>query len=153
MEVKQVEVVNNIVNECKSKYGDRFEYYLTGSYARNESLFIDYDIAIYDDKNNNSDWEDLLEMFYNKTESDGKIIDAQIDQKVKVYRIMSGDILYKNRNSLVKRYVYSDKKLEDYSYVRYKNIYGNLWEKEIILVKPKHQRMGLDKIKRIYKEI
>ena len=153
MEVNQVEVVNNIVNKCKSKYGDRFEYYLTGSYARNESLFIDYDIAIYDDKNNNSDWEDLLEMFYNKTESDGKIIDAQIDQKVKVYRIMSGDILYKNRNSLVKRYVYSDKKLEDYSYVRYKNIYGNLWEKEIILVKPKHQRMGLDKIKRIYKEI
>ena len=153
MEVTQVEVVNNIVNKCKSKYGDRFEYYLTGSYARNESLFIDYDIAIYDDKNNNSDWEDLLEMFYNKTESDGKIIDAQIDQKVKVYRIMSGDILYKNRNSLVKRYVYSDKKLEDYSYVRYKNIYGNLWEKEIILVKPKHQRMGLDKIKRIYKEI
>ena len=153
MEVNQVEVVNNIVNKCKSKYGDRFEYYLTGSYARNESLFIDYDIAIYDDKNNNSDWEDLLEMFYNKTESDGKIIDAQIDQKVKVYRIMSGDILYKNRNSLVKRYVYSYKKLEDYSYVIYKNIYGNLWEKEIILVKPKHQRMGLDKIKRIYKEI
>ena len=70
-----------------------------------------------------------------------------------IIRRMSGDVLYKNRNSLVKRYVYSDKKLEDYSYVRYKNIYGNLWEKEIILVKPKHQRMGLDKIKRIYKEI
>ena len=153
MEVNQVEVVNNIVNKCKSKYGDRFEYYLTGSYARNESSFIDYDVNIYDDKNNNKDWEDLLGMFYNKTESDGKIIDAQIDQKVKVYRIMSGDILYKNRNSLVKRYVYSDKKLEDYSYVRYNNIYGNLWEKKVRLVKPKHRRMGLDKVKRIYKEI
>ena len=112
MEVKQVEVVNNIVNKCKSKYGDRFEYYLTGSYARNEPSFIDYDINIYDGKNDNKDWEDLLGMFYNKTESDGKIIDAQIDQKVKVYRIMSGDILYKNRNSLVKRYVYSDKSLK-----------------------------------------
>ena len=42
---------------------------------------------------------------------------------------------------------------ETIAYVRYKNIYGNLWEKEIILVKPKHQRMDLDKIKRIYKEI
>ena len=153
MEVKQVEVVNNIVNECKSKYGDRFEYYLTGSYARNESSFIDYDINIYDDKNNNKDWEDLLEMFYKKTESDGKTIDAQIDQNVKVYKRMSGDILYKNRNSFVRRYVYSDKKLEDYSYVRYNNIYGNLWEKKVRLVKPKHRRMGLDKVKRIYKEI
>ena len=153
MEVNQVEVVNNIVNECKSKYGDRFEYYLTGSYARNESSFIDYDIAIYDDKNNNNDWEELLSMFYNKVELDGKNIDAQVDQMTNIIRRMSGDILYKNRNSLVKRYVYSDKKLEDYSYVRYNNVYGNLWEKEIVLVKPKHQRMGLDKIKRIYKKI
>ena len=153
MEVNQVEVVNNIVNECKSKYGDRFEYYLTGSYARNESLFIDYDIAIYDDKNNNSDWEELLSMFYNKVELDDKNIDAQVDQMTNIIRRMSGDILYKNRNSLVKRYVYSDKKLEDYSYVRYNNIYGNLWEKKVRLVKPKHRRMGLDKVKRIYKEI
>ena len=153
MEVNQVEVVNNIVNKCKSKYGDRFEYYLTGSYARNEPLFIDYDINIYDDKNDNKDWEDLLGMFYNKTESDGKIIDAQIDQKVKVYRRMSGDILYKNRDSFVKRYVYSSKKLEDYSYVKFYNIYGNLWEKEVKLVKPKHRRIGLDKVKRIYRKI
>ena len=153
MEVKQVEVVNNIVNECKSKYGDRFEYYLTGSYARNESLFIDYDIAIYDDKNNNSDWEELLSMFYNKVELDDKNIDAQVDQMTNIIRRMSGDILYKNRNSLVKRYVYSDKKLEDYSYVKFYNIYGNLWEKKVRLVKPKHRRMGLDKVKRIYKEI
>ena len=151
MGVLQVEVVNKIVNKCKKKYGDRFEYYLTGSYARNEPLFIDYDINIYDDKNDNKDWEDLLKMFHNIKESDGKIIDAQIDQNVKVYKRMSGDILYKNRNNFVKRYVYSDQKLEDYSYVKFNNVYGNLWEKKVKLVKPKHRRMGLDKVKRIYK--
>ena len=101
MGVLQVEVVNKIVNKCKKKYGDRFEYYITGSYARNEPLFIDYDINIYDDKNDNKDWEDLLKMFHNIKESDGKIIDAQIDQNVKVYKRMSGDILYKNRNNFV----------------------------------------------------
>ena len=146
-------VVKTLVKHCKSKYDDRFEFFYTGGYARNERNITDYDIAIYDNHNNQDDWEDVLKVFYNKVEGDGKPIDAQIDQKVKVYRRMSGDILYKNRDSFVKRYVYSSKKLEDYSYVKFYNIYGNLWEKEVKLVKPKHRRIGLDKVKRIYRKI
>ena len=88
-----MEVVNNIVNKCKSKYRDRFKYYLTGSYARNEVGFKDYDIAIYDNNNDNKDWESLLSMFSNEKESDGKIIDAQIDQMTNVIMRMSGSIL------------------------------------------------------------
>ena len=148
-----MEVVNNIVNKCKSKYKDRFKYYLTGSYARNEVGFKDYDIAIYDNNNDNKDWESLLSMFSNEKESDGKIIDAQIDQMTNVIMRMSGDVLYQNRDEMVKRYVYSNEKLQDWEYIKYNNIYGNLWEKEIMLVKHKHQEMGLDKIKRIYKEL
>ena len=44
-------------------------------------MFIDYDINIYDDKNDNKDWEDLLKMFHNIKESDGKIIDVQVLNK------------------------------------------------------------------------
>tara|TARA_Y100000593_G_scaffold94152_1_gene191858 strand:+ start:2115 stop:2561 length:447 start_codon:yes stop_codon:yes gene_type:complete len=148
-----VEVVNNIVKNCRNKYKDRFKYYLTGSYARNESGFKDYDIAIYDNENDNKDWESLLSMFFNVKESDGKLIDAQVDQMTNVIMRMSGDILYENRDEMVKRYIYSDEKLEDWKYIKYKNLYGNLWEKEIMLVKPKHRDMGLDKIKRMYIEI
>jgi len=148
-----VEVVSNIVSNCKERYRDRFKYYLTGSYARNESGFKDYDIAIYDNENDNKDWESLLSMFFNVKESDGKLIDAQVDQMTNVIMRMSGDILYENRDEMVKRYIYSDEKLEDWKYIKYKNLYGNLWEKEIMLVKPKHRDMGLDKIKRMYIEI
>ena len=148
-----MEVVSNIVSNCKEKYRDRFKYYLTGSYARNESGFKDYDIAIYDNENDNKDWESLLSMFFNVKESDGKLIDAQVDQMTNVIMRMSGDILYENRDEMVKRYIYSDEKLEDWKYIKYKNLYGNLWEKEIMLVKPKHRDMGLDKIKRMYIEI
>jgi predicted nucleotidyltransferase len=148
-----VEVVNSIVNKCKEKYGDRFEYYLTGSYARNESGYKDYDIAIYDNRNESNDWESLLKMFFNKKEKDGKNIDTQIDQMTRVIKRMSGQILHENRNERVKRYVYSDEKLKDWKYIKYNNLYGNLWEKEIMLVKPKHKAMGLDKIKRIYIKI
>ena len=153
MGVLKVEVVNSIVNKCKSKYRDRFKYYLTGSYARNEVGFKDYDIAIYDNNNDNKDWESLLSMFSNEKESDGKIIDAQIDQMTNVIMRMSGSTLYDNRDEMVNRYVYSDVKLEDWEYIKYNNIYGNLWEKQVMLVKPKHRAMGLDKIKRIYIEI
>ena len=148
-----MEVVSNIVRNCRNKYKDRFNYYLTGSYARNESGFKDYDIAIYDNENDNKDWESLLSMFFNVKESDGKLIDAQVDQMTNVIMRMSGDILYENRDEMVKRYIYSDEKLEDWKYIKYKNLYGNLWEKEIMLVKPKHRDMGLDKIKRMYIEI
>ena len=148
-----MEVVNNIVKNCRNKYKDRFKYYLTGSYARNESGFKDYDIAIYDNENDNKDWESLLSMFFNVKESDGKLIDAQVDQMTNVIMRMSGDILYENRDEMVKRYIYSDEKLENWKYIKYKNLYGNLWEKEIMLVKPKHRDMGLDKIKRMYIEI
>ena len=68
----QVEVVNNIVRNCRDNYKDRFKYYLTGSYARNEVDFNDYDIAIYDNENDNKDWELLLKLFYNKNERDAK---------------------------------------------------------------------------------
>jgi len=152
-EVHQVEVVNNIVNKCKSKYGDRFKYYLTGSYARNEESFKDYDIAIYDTENDNKDWESLLKLFFNKYQKDGKSIDAQISQYIPEVMQMTGQELYKNRDRIVKRYVYSDETLEDWEYIKYNNIYGNLWEKQIMLVKPKHRSMGLDKIQRIYMEI
>jgi predicted nucleotidyltransferase len=153
MEVYQVEVVNNIVNKCKSRYGDRFKYYLTGSYARNEESFKDYDIAIYDTENDNRDWESLLKLFFNKYQKDGKSIDAQISQYIPEVMQMTGQELYKNRDRIVKRYVYSDETLEDWEYIKYNNIYGNLWEKQIMLVKPKHRSMGLDKIQRIYMEI
>jgi len=148
-----MEVVNKIVSDCRNKYKDRFKYYLTGSYARNEVGFKDYDIAIYDNENYNKDWESLLSMFFNVKELDGKLIDAQVDQMTNVIMRMSGDILYENRDEMVKRYIYSDEKLEDWEYIKYNNIYGNLWEKQVMLVKPKHRAMGLDKIKRIYIEI
>ena len=161
MGVYQVEVVNNIVNKCKSRYGDRFKYYLTGSYARNEESFKDYDIAIYDTENDNRDWESLLKLFFNKYQKDGKSIDAQISQYIPEVIKMTGKELYKNRDRIVKRYTYSDENLgkyngkvrKDWGYVKYKNVNGNLWEKEVMLVKPKHRLMGLDKIKRIYVEI
>lgn len=145
--------VRNIIDKCRSEFGDRFNFYLTGSYARNEKVFKDYDIAIYDNENNNNDWENLLSKFYNKKEDDGKLIDAQIDQFTKDIMNMNGKQLYDNRDKIVKRYFYSDKKIEDWDYVKYKNISGHLWEKEIMLVKPKHRSMGLDRVKRLYKEI
>ena len=148
-----VEVVNNIVRNCRDKYKDRFKYYLTGSYARNEVGFNDYDIAVYDTNNDNKDWESLLEFFYNKNEKDGKYIDTQISQYIPEVMQMTGNELYENRDMIVKRYVYSSEKLEDWEYIKYNNIYGNLWEKQVMLVKPKHRAMGLDKIRRIYIEI
>jgi hypothetical protein len=153
MTQQSVEVVNKIVSDCRNKYKDRFKYYLTGSYARNEVGFKDYDILIYDNNNNNKDWESLLSMFFNEKESDGKIIDAQIDQMTNVIMRMSGSTLYDNRDGMVNRYIYSSEKLEDWDYIKYNNIYGNLWEKQVMLVNPKHRAMGLDKIKRIYIEI
>jgi len=148
-----VEVVNKIVSDCRDKYKDRFKYYLTGSYARNESGFRDYDIAIYDNGDDNKDWESILKLFYDKNEKDDKPIDAQISQYIPEVIKMTGKELYKNRDRIVKRYVYSNEKLEDWKYIKYNNIYGNLWEKQVMLVKPKHRAMGLDKIKRIYIEI
>jgi len=148
-----VEVVNKIIKNCKNKYGDRFQYYLTGSFARNEINFKDYDIAIYDNNNDKKDWIDLLENFYNKKELDGKNIDAQIDQMTHKIKTMQGNVLNKKKNNLVKRYVYSKNNLDSSKFVKYKNINGNLWEKELVLVKQKHRDMGLDKIKRIYMEL
>ena len=148
-----MEVVNKIVSNCRSQYGNRFRYYLTGSYARNESGFRDYDIAIYDNGDDNKDWESILQLFYDKNEKDDKPIDAQISQYIPEVMQMTGKELYKNRDRIVKRYVYSNEKLEDWEYIKYNNIYGNLWEKQVMLVKPKHRSMGLDKIKRIYIEI
>ena len=153
MTQQSVEVVNKIVSDCRNKYKDRFKYYLTGSYARNEVGFKDYDIAIYDNENYNKDWESLLSMFFNVKELDGKLIDAQVDQMTNVIMRMSGSTLYDNRDEMVNRYVYSSEKLEDWEYIKYNNIYGNLWEKQVMLVKPKHRAMGLDKIRRIYIEI
>jgi predicted nucleotidyltransferase len=146
-------VVNKIVSACRNEYKDRFKYYLTGSYARNEVGFKDYDIAIYDNENYNKDWESLLSMFFNVKELDGKLIDAQVDQMTNVIMRMSGSTLYDNRDEMVNRYVYSSEKLEDWEYIKYNNIYGNLWEKQVMLVKPKHRAMGLDKIRRMYIEI
>ena len=148
-----MEVVNKIVIDCRDKYKDRFKYYLTGSYARNESGFRDYDIAIYDNGDDNKDWESILKLFYDKNEKDDKPIDAQISQYIPEVMQMTGKELYTNRDRIVKRYVYSNEKLEDWEYIKYNNIYGNLWEKQVMLVKPKHRAMGLDKIKRIYIEI
>jgi predicted nucleotidyltransferase len=148
-----VEVVNKIISNCRDKYKDRFKYYLTGSYARNEAGFKDYDIAVYDNNNDNKDWESVLELFHNKNEKDGKPIDTQISQYIPEVMQMSGKELYENRDMVVKRYVYSSEKLEDWEYIKYNNIYGNLWEKQVMLVKPKHRAMGLDKIRRIYIEI
>ena len=148
-----MEVVNKIVSDCRDKYKDRFKYYLTGSYARNESGFRDYDIAIYDNGDDNKDWESILKLFYDKNEKDDKPIDAQISQYIPEVMQMTGKELYTNRDRIVKRYVYSNEKLEDWEYIKYNNIYGNLWEKQVMLVKPKHRAMGLDKIKRIYRKI
>jgi predicted nucleotidyltransferase len=148
-----VEVVNKIISNCRDKYKDRFKYYLTGSYARNEAGFKDYDIAVYDTNNDNKDWESVLELFHNKNEKDGKPIDTQISQYIPEVMQMTGKELYENRDMVVKRYVYSSEKLEDWEYIKYNNIYGNLWEKQVMLVKPKHRAMGLDKIRRIYIEI
>ena len=145
--------VHNIINKLKQEYVNRFKYYLTGSYARNESGFRDYDVAIYDTKDDNKDWEYLLGEFYNKKDIDGKPIDAQISQYIPEVMQMTGKELYKNRDKVVKRHVYSSEKLEDWEYIKYNNIYGNLWEKQVMLVKPKHRAMGLDKIKRVYIEI
>ena len=148
-----MEVVNSIVSNLKIKHGNRFIFYLTGSFARNEKDFKDYDIAIYDNENNNKDWESLLKLFYNKNERDAKHIDAQISQYIPEVIKMSGKELYKNRNRIVKRFVYSDEKLESYSGCKYNNINNNLWQKEVCLVPEKHKLNGLDRIKRMYIEI
>ena len=162
MEDMEVAVkVHNIVSKLKQKYKDRFEFYFTGGYARNENGFRDYDVAIYDTEDDNKDWEYILGEFYKKKESDGKPIDAQISQYLHEVKKMTGDELYKNRDNLVKRYTYSDEDLskyngqvrEDWGYVKYKNVNGNLWEKEVMLVKPKHRKMGLDRVFRIYSRI
>ena len=151
-------VVKTLVKHCKSKYDDRFEFFYTGGYARNERDITDYDIAIYDNNNNQDDWEDVLKVFYNKVESDGKPIDAQIDQMFKVVSRMSGETLNESKDERVDRYVYSDKYLtdirhKDVKWVKYKNIYDNLWRKEVFLVNHKHRKMGLHRIKRVSKEI
>ena len=148
-----VDVVKGIIKKLKNKYGTRYKYYLTGSYARNEKDFQDYDIAIHDLENNNMAWESLLKSFYNKKEKDGRPIDAQISQYIPEVKKMNGKELYKNRDKIVKRYFYSSKKLKNWKYILYNNINGNLWEKQIMLVKPKHRAMGLDKIKRVYLEL
>ena len=96
-----MEVVNNIISNCRDKYKDRFKYYLTGSYARNEKNFKDYDIAIYDLENNNKDWELLLKQFFNVKELDGKMIDAQIDQMTNIIIRMNGQTLYENRSKKI----------------------------------------------------
>jgi len=153
--------MHNIINSLRQKYGNRFEFYFTGGYARNEKGFRDYDVAIYDTKDDNKDWEYLLGEFYKKKESDGNPIDAQISQYIPEVMKMTGKELYKNRDRLVKRYTYSDEDLSKYNgqvrkdlgYVKYENVNGNLWEKEIMLVNLKHRAMGLDKIKRIYRKI
>jgi len=147
------EVVKTLVKHCRQKYGNRFEFFITGSYARNEKDFKDYDIAIYDNDNECKQWEDILNVFYNKTEMDDKPIDAQVDQMFKVVSRMSGDTLYKYKDELVKRYIYSTVDLKDKKNVKYENIYGNLWQKEVLLVNPKHRKMGLDKIQRISMEL
>mgnify|MGYP003115583998 CR=1 FL=1 len=128
------EVVNSIISKLRKKHGNRFKYYLTGSIARNEKNFNDYDVEVFDTKNKKDDWELLLKAFY-------KVIK------------MNGQQIYKNRNKTVERYVYSTEKLKNWGVVKYKNIYGNLWRKKVLLVNPKHREMGLDKIKRMYIKI
>ena len=91
-------VVKTLVKHCKSKYDDRFEFFYTGGYARNERDITDYDIAIYDNNNNQDDWEDVLKVFHNKKEHDDAPIDAQIDQMFKVVSKMSGNTIYENRD-------------------------------------------------------
>ena len=153
MVLTKAEAVKALVNHCKKKYGNRFEFFFTGSFARNEESFNDYDIAIYDNKNDCRDWEDILLYFHNKVESDDKPIDAQVDQMFKVISRMSGNTLHNYKDELVKRYVYSDIKLKDKDNVKYENIYGNLWQKEVLLVNHKHRNMGLDKVQRAFRTI
>tara|TARA_A100001515_G_scaffold47655_1_gene37615 strand:+ start:47 stop:502 length:456 start_codon:yes stop_codon:yes gene_type:complete len=148
-----VEVASLVIFKLKLKYGKRFNFYLTGSFARNEKDFKDYDIMIYDNYNKKDDWEYILKNFYNKKEKDGKPLDVQISQYLPESIKMTGGEVYKNRNKIVKRYVYSVKKLKNSSFVKYNNVYGNLWKKEVTFVSIKHKKMGLDKIKRIYVEL
>ena len=100
MIVDTVEVARSIVSLCKAKYDNRFEFFYTGGYARNERNITDYDIAIYDNDNNIDDWEDVLYLFWNQCEDDGKIIDTQVDQMFKVVSRMSGDTIYNNRDMI-----------------------------------------------------
>ena len=44
-------------------------------------------------------------------------------------------------------------KLKDKDKVKYENIYGNLWQKEVLLVNHKHRNMGLDKVQRAFRTI
>lgn len=154
-----MEVVKTLVNHCKKKYKNRFQYFITGSYARKEKDFKDYDIAIYDNQNNTDDWEDVLSVFHNKFEMDDKPIDTSIDQMLKVISRMSGDTLNESKDEKVYRYVYSNEDhLDDIVYdqiphIIYRKIKDNLWRKEVFLVSKKHREMGLDKIQRIYREI
>ena len=158
MIVDTVEVARSIVSLCKAKYDNRFEFFYTGGYARNERNITDYDIAIYDNDNNTDDWEDVLKVFHNKKEHDDIPIDAQIDQMFKVVSKMNGNTIYENRDEKVYRYVYSDKYLtdirhKDIKWVKYLNVYNNLWRKEVFLVSHKHRNMGLDKLRRVSKVI
>ena len=146
-----VEIVNRIISKCKNRFGKRYKYFLTGSKARNENKYNDYDIAIYDTKNDSSDWEMVLSLF--KNQKIKKPIDAQITQYVLDVIKMNGKEIYKNRNKMVKRYIYSKNIIKNSKEALYKNISNNLWEKTAKLVSYKHRAMGLDKIKRIYIEL
>ena len=133
-----------ILREIASRHND-YMYTELEDYISNSNFWL---------HNNNPYSTD----YNNIKESDGKIIDAQIDQMFKVVSRMSGDTLNESKDERVYRYVYSDKYLtdirhKDVKWVKYKNIYDNLWRKEVFLVNHKHRKMGLHRIKRVSKEI
>ena len=120
-----------IAHKIQQKYGNRFELYYVGSYARDEEYINDYDIAIYDNNENINDWNTVLAFFDNVLQ-DGKRLDVQIDMSIKKKIAMSGRELYNNRNKPIRRYFYRD---------------GELLHKDTIFVTEKQRRKGLDRVK------
>jgi len=123
-------------------YGDMFDFYATGSWARNEEDFRDYDIAIvpHEDSDMN-DWESLLMEFYNK-KVDGKRIDAQIVPRFMWVSNMSLKQRERLADAPLIKYIYG----ESLDKEKYKKVIGNLYFKKSTVVPEKHKRMGLHKV-------
>jgi len=137
-----MEKVYQVINDCKRKYGDRFLYYLTGSHARNETAFNDYDISIVDTEDNQGDWADLLKRFIGVNDWKGRGLHAQINQYIPAVMEMSKQEYYDHRNMKVKRYYYSESN-EKEMWNDAISLGNNLWGHESNLVSAKARDQGL----------
>ena len=156
----------NVINSLKEKYPDKFRFYLVGSHARNERSIHDYDIQIepLDMEEDLELYEKVLKRLYIQNgqrfrEDDFRAIDPVICPEFSKIKGWSGDEVYKNRDKIIKMYIYYDKKhsLIDINrhneYDRMNQLTEHLWEWETEFMPEKYRKKGLDKCVYYSKEI